>query len=265
MPQGPPVDFQAAAWALAAQDLRRTSRRHTIHAFSLGVKRAQMDLRASDLYDPRAQEFAALFPYRSIGSLTRTGAEVTRATLIEAIRDGVGTAETARRLDKALMGRVGTVEVIARTETNRAANWGRFSGWRTSGLVKEKEFIATLDERVAQDHLEAHGEVVPIDSPFSRGAAEGFLMPPLRPNCRCTAAPITRFTDKGRSTDQVDDDREAAEEWAEARGFGRQAQVAAIKGVGQAEDEAVAAWTADWRSAVRRVRRLLDAHPMATP
>ena len=249
-----PTDgLQAAAWAISRLELRRLSRRHTVLAFSLGLRRAQLDVKKSDLYDARAQEFAARFPYASINSLAAWGDRETREVIVKGIRDGDGVDEVARNLRKALLAHVATVEVIARTEVNRAANWGRLSGWRESGLVREKEFIATLDDRVAPDHLEAHGEVVPLEATFTRGAAAGYLMPPLRANCRCTAAPVTRFTDKGRSQDQVDDDVEAAEEHKRDMQFGRQSQVAAIRGLSKEEDAAARDWRKGWALAVERI------------
>lgn len=266
--------LQEAAWALMAADLVRLTRRHALLAYALGARQAGLDLELADLLDPRGQEFVARFSYESIKSLRRWGSEQTRLVLLQAIREGRGAEWAAERLDEVLLGRIGTVEVIARTETNRAANWGRLNGWKRSGIVRDKEFIATLDDRVADDHLEAHGEVVPLDAPFTRGAADGFQAPPLRPNCRCTVAPITRYSPVGRTGDQVDEDvaardallEERADEEDEATaGLRRRHQAASIDGILAAEADAERALRDAWRRGVARLLELLRHDLAAIP
>lgn len=254
--------FQAQAWALARQDLLKAARRHALAAYALGVTQAQLDLGVEDLYDARGQEFAAQFSYKSIRSLTAKYADQTQVVIADALRRGLGVDDIAHALDDFLMGAVPTVEVIARTEANRAANWGRFSGWRASGMVQRKEFIATLDERVDPTHLEAHGEVVGLDEPFSRGAAAGYLMPPLRPNCRCTAAPVTNYSGVGPDDDEQADDAQAAADHAEDMGFGRSKQPAPIRGVGSMEDRAAKAWREAWVRHVPRMTELVRRNPL---
>ena len=61
-------------------------------------------------------------------------------------------------------------ERIARTEILGAANQGHLEAYRQSGVVEEKRWIATLDERTTRpDHLAAHRQVVPFESKFIVG------------------------------------------------------------------------------------------------
>lgn len=93
-------------------------------------------------------------------------------------------------------------EAIARTETIRASNAGNdalFNDWG----VKKKEWLATKDDRTRTydkgdefDHVEADGQVVNIDEPFTVSGEK--LMYPGDPsgspgntiNCRCTELPV---------------------------------------------------------------------------
>ena len=93
-------------------------------------------------------------------------------------------------------------ELIARTETSRAANVGSMVGAMSSGLVTVKEWIATKDNRTRRiprdsaDHLHMDGVTVPIDAKFQVDG-KGFIDFMLHPgdstahaanvcNCRCT-------------------------------------------------------------------------------
>lgn len=78
-------------------------------------------------------------------------------------------------------------EMIARTETITASNTGRFEGWAADiadgvySTSSRKEWVAGHKPCDVCDP--STGEVVMWDQPFENGA----MMPPLHPNCRCTA------------------------------------------------------------------------------
>lgn len=93
-------------------------------------------------------------------------------------------------------------ELIARTETARAANVGSMVGAMSTGLVTVKEWIATKDNRTRRiprdsaDHLHMDGVQIPIDQKFQVDG-KGFIDYMLHPgdstahaanvcNCRCT-------------------------------------------------------------------------------
>ena len=64
-------------------------------------------------------------------------------------------------------------EVIARTEAIRAQNGGTLEAWKQSGVVESKTWLAALDERTRETHIEAHGQTVPINADFIVGAGQG--------------------------------------------------------------------------------------------
>jgi hypothetical protein len=93
-------------------------------------------------------------------------------------------------------------ELIARTETSRAANTGSMVGAMSTGLVTVKEWIAARDNRTRRiprdsaDHLHMDGIRVPIDAKFEV-KGKTFVDYMLHPgdstahaanvcNCRCT-------------------------------------------------------------------------------
>lgn len=211
--------FQDEAWAAALASLRRAFQRRSVEAFSLGTGKAQTELRRLGLYDPEAVRFAQEFGYTALRSVTAQTAPRVQLAIVEALRRGESVAETQARLARILDATEARLQAIARTETNRAANLGRFAGWRRAGVVRQKEYLATLDDRVRPGHLAAHGEVVGLLETFTRGDARGFIAPPIAVNCRCTMGPVTRFTDVGRTPGEVEADAEAGRQHAEDLGL----------------------------------------------
>lgn len=93
-------------------------------------------------------------------------------------------------------------ELIARTETGRAANIGSMVGATSTGLVTVKEWIAAKDNRTRRiprdyaDHLHMDGKQVPMDANFEVSTKRGieYMLHPADSkasaanvcNCRCT-------------------------------------------------------------------------------
>jgi len=94
-------------------------------------------------------------------------------------------------------------ELIARTETGRAANIGSMVGATSTGLVTIKEWIAARDNRTRRiprdqfDHLNMDGTKIPMDATFKIQNKKGgfeFMLHPCDSsgsaadvcNCRCT-------------------------------------------------------------------------------
>jgi uncharacterized protein with gpF-like domain len=94
-------------------------------------------------------------------------------------------------------------ELIARTETGRAANIGSMVGATSTGLVTMKEWIAAKDNRTRRiprdqfDHYNMDGKKLPIDETFKLQNKKGGFDLMLHPcdssgsagdvcNCRCT-------------------------------------------------------------------------------
>ena len=94
-------------------------------------------------------------------------------------------------------------ELIARTETGRAANIGSMVGATSTGLVTVNEWIAAKDNRTRRiprdqfDHLNMDGTKIPMDATFKLQNKKGGFDLMLHPcdssgsagdvcNCRCT-------------------------------------------------------------------------------
>jgi len=124
-------------------------------------------------------------------------AETTRSQIVNAVakgyEDGLGVVEIARNISGMVDGisRM-RAEIIARTETHGAANYGSDQAARELGLPLRREWLAAMDERTRETHAAANGQVVGMDEPFLVGdSALMFPGDPAGPpelviNCRCT-------------------------------------------------------------------------------
>lgn len=133
--------------------------------------------------------------------------ERVRDAILEGNAKGEGVQAMTRRINKVYDG-IGDYEArrIAQTEVIGGYNNGAFAGAVEAG-TDGKMWIATLDNLVRDSHSELHGEIRPIQKPFSNGLMyPGQAGGPAEEviNCRCTFAPV-ELADYGMVPDVIDD------------------------------------------------------------
>jgi hypothetical protein len=155
-----------------------------------------------------------LFTYLMLAYLEQKGLdkvakEITQTTknqiqqyLIKSVEEGLTIPETIKLLRTAGITDY-RAEMIARTETGKAANYGSMIGVSATGLVTMKEWIASRDARTrrvppdAFDHFNMDGIKVAYDEKFNVKTKYGGFEQMLHPcdpsgsagdviNCRCT-------------------------------------------------------------------------------
>jgi len=188
---------------------------------AMGVKMAQISEKnvsksVKGYYGP--EEFKGkqtdLFTYLMLYYLEQKGLdkvskEITETTknqiqqyLAKSFEEGLSTQETIKLLRTAGITDY-RAEMIARTETGKAANYGSMIGTAATGLVTMKEWIATKDARTRRvppdsfDHFHMDGIKVAYDEKFNVKTKYGGFEQMLHPcdpsgsagdviNCRCT-------------------------------------------------------------------------------
>ena len=162
--------------------------------------------KARKAFDPLeiAIEWATRNAARKVAQISATTEEGIRRVITEGLTPGPdGFRMTTDQIAKLLKERFGITDDlehvfgdrhyrIARTELGMAMNYGHDQGARQAAaeydLVMDKGWSTSLDDRVRDSHAALHGEVVPMDQPFSNG-----LMYPGDPSgsaeevvmCRC--------------------------------------------------------------------------------
>jgi len=188
---------------------------------AMGVKMAQIAEKnvsksVKGYYGP--EEFKSkqtdLFTYLMLAYLEQKGLdkvakEITQTTknqiqqyLMKSVEEGLTMQETIKLLRTAGITDY-RAEMIARTETGKAANYGSMIGTAATGLVTMKEWIATRDARTRRvppdsfDHFHMDGIKVAYDEKFNVKTKYGGFEQMLHPcdpsgsagdviNCRCT-------------------------------------------------------------------------------
>ena len=120
-----------------------------------------------------------------IKSISDTTLEKLKRTLAEGVANGESIPNLASRISGVYDEAKGSRAIkIARTETISASNSGAYNAYKQGG-VKKKEWLATMDDRVRDEHAAMNGEIVGLNEVFSNGE-----MFPGEPNCRCTVLPV---------------------------------------------------------------------------
>ena len=167
-----------------------------------------------------------LFTYVMLTYLEKKGldqisAEITQTTknqiqqyLLKSVEEGLTLQETIKLLRGAGITDY-RAEMIARTETGRAANIGSMVGTAATGLVTMKEWIAARDNRTRRvprdkfDHYHMDGIKVAFDEKFNVKTKYGGFESMLHPcdpsgsagdvcNCRCTIGFEAQRDSKGK-------------------------------------------------------------------
>jgi hypothetical protein len=150
-----------------------------------------------------------MLTYLELKGLDNIAAEITQTTknqiqqyLMKSVEEGLTLQETIKLLRTAGITDY-RAEMIARTETGRAANIGSMVGTAATGLVTMKEWIAARDNRTRRvprdqfDHYHMDGIKVAYDEKFNVKTKNGGFEQMLHPcdpsgsagdviNCRCT-------------------------------------------------------------------------------
>ena len=129
---------------------------------------------AFDVLDPAVVRALERQAQRFAREVNATTWERLKASLAEGLAAGEGTDGLAVRVREVMGGRIASdAETIARTETAPAYTTGNLEGWRQSGVVQGKQWLAALDERTRATHLAAHGQTVGLDEDFAVGDGSG--------------------------------------------------------------------------------------------
>ena len=168
------------------------------HYEALEVKSAETDLFSY-----------TILQYLQTQGLDQLASDITNTTKDQIRRYLVQSAEQNLTLPETIVLLRGAgitdyrAELIARTETGRAANIGSMVGATSTGLVTVKEWIAAKDNRTRRiprdqfDHYNMDGKKIPMDETFKLQNKKGGFDLMLHPcdssgsaadvcNCRCT-------------------------------------------------------------------------------
>lgn len=146
---------------------------------------------AFDVFNPHVARFIEQRAQRFAVQINETTWEALRVSLSDGLNAGESLPDIAARVDTIMGDRIrSSSTVIARTEVNGATNGGAIIAAEQSGVVQKKTWVAALDERTRETHVEAHDQTVPFEDDFQVGDGAGpspgqIGLPEEDINCRC--------------------------------------------------------------------------------
>lgn len=143
-------------------------------------------------WDLFVQEYIAAYGGEKIVSISETTRTQIMTQIFLGQKEGLGQRDIAKKItaNATIIGRQ-RANVIARTETHAAGNYGAKKQAEDTGLQMQREWIASQGARTRETHSSADGQIVGMNDPFDVGGYQ--LMFPGDPagpaaeviNCRC--------------------------------------------------------------------------------
>lgn len=131
-----------------------------------------------------------------VTSVVGTDKDKLSALLKEGIDNGQSIAEIQRNIRTHFADfKKNQSEKIARTEILRASNAGTLDAFRASDVVKGKQWLTAMDDRVDPACNELNGKIVDVEGAFFKADFASGKIPPLHPNCRCDLLPVLADSD----------------------------------------------------------------------
>jgi len=143
-----------------------------------------------DMQNPRVQNFLKNKIHKFSFEVNDTTIQNLKKELLEGLDLEEGIPDLRKRVKKVFnFAKTFRAERIARTEVIGSSNFGNYEAMVQSNVVEEREWLATMDDRVRDSHAAMNGEHTSLGKPYSNG-----LMYPGDPNgdpseivnCRCT-------------------------------------------------------------------------------
>jgi len=153
--------------------------------FSKGWESAEKQLDRNFMVNKDAISYIQDYTFNNIKGMTEEIVNDLRAELERGIMNGEGIQKIKARVSKVFDVGENRAEMIARTETNRAENQGKFQAMKASGKKFKKRWVAAIDERTSEICKRLNGKEVNFEENFKDTISgwEG-LVPPAHVNCR---------------------------------------------------------------------------------
>jgi hypothetical protein len=157
-----------------------------------------------DIFNRALETFILEWVARRVTQIDRTTENQIRTVIRNGYDEGLSVVQIGKNIrDYAAPMSATRANIIARTETHTAANYGAQAGAELTGLKMQKEWVSAQDERTRTtppdefDHADADGQVVGMNEAFDVGGEQ--LMFPGDPsasagnliNCRCAVVYLT--------------------------------------------------------------------------
>ena len=147
-----------------------------------------------DVANPRVIAYLKNKTYKFAKEVNDTTLTKLKATLAEGTKEGQSVVKLRDRIRLVFTDATKRrATMIARTEVLGASNFGAYESYVQSEVVKEKEWLTTIDGRERPSHAAINGQIRKLKQTFSNGLMQPGDMAGSAAeviNCRCTLLPL---------------------------------------------------------------------------
>lgn len=186
-----------------AQELLAALREEGLAALTVAGQQLFDELGRDDPWTMPGDDSTAFLDARA--NLLANVPDEVHAEIMDSIQQGLDAGETRRQLMARIASKwdeigTGRAETIANTETAAAFNFARDKAMREAGVTHKRwlHSMSPLIKEPRPTHLEADGQIRPIDKPFNIGGVK-MMMPGDESapadeviNCHCVAIPVEK-------------------------------------------------------------------------
>ncbi len=151
--------------------------------FMKGWEDSEKKMQRNILVNKEAINFIQDYTFNNIKSMTDEILTDLRQELERGIMNGEGIFKLKERITKVFDVGENRAEMIARTESNRAENQGKFIAIKNSGEKYKKRWSAVHDDRTSEICKELDGQEVELEDNFHGKGFDG-PCPPAHVDCR---------------------------------------------------------------------------------
>lgn len=169
---------------LGLATIEETLRKSIYGQFMKGLEEAGKEMDRNFLPDTQAVSYLQDYTFDNVKDLNEELKNKLRGELQRGIMNGEGASGLKERVNKVLEVGERRSELIARTETMRASNFGRLDGYQQSGIEGKKEWVCSMDARSCALCKSLNGQKVNLNENFKYKGGE-INIPPLHPSGRC--------------------------------------------------------------------------------
>lgn len=150
-----------------------------------GIEKAEKQLNVNLIPNSEQIDFIQDYTFNNIKGMTEEIADDLRQELQRGIMQNEGVAKIKNRITKVFDVGKNRAEMIARTETNRAENYGKLEGFKSSGQDLKKKWLTSEDDKTSDICKRLNGQVVGLNENFiDKKTGWTGPCPPAHVNCR---------------------------------------------------------------------------------
>lgn len=174
--------------------LKKDVEKQLNRVFEKGKLSVETQIGRNIIANKDALKFLTNYTFDLIKDLDESLKGKLKQTLRRGIIEGQSLLQIKQRIKADFKITNSRASTIARTETNRVANSGRFEAYKSAG-VKRLRWVSVVDNNTSEICKTLNGEEIEIDKTFKALDFEG-ISPPAHPNCFVKGTKIT--TNKGK-------------------------------------------------------------------